>query len=119
MARERLYGWNGELPAKSVSGQKQIVLQGMKNDPKAMRTGKQWATIIGPELKTRQDAYRVVLYYILILKNEGCVGTREFDIDATTKTETGKHAIVVKSAAHVEERTAEHVEAQLDTIGAA
>ena len=107
MAKERLYGWNGELPAKEVSGQKAIVLRGLRNEPGVLRTGKVWTETIGPELKTKQDAYRVVLYYILILKNEGCVRTNEYDITATTKTEAGKHGITVKTQATVEERETE------------
>lgn len=115
MAKERLYGWNGEMPAKEPSGQKLIVLRGLRNEPNALMTGHAWAEKIGPELRTRQDAYRVVLYYILILKNEGCVRTNEYDINATTKVESGKHAIVVKTAATVEER---HVTEEPVTVNA-
>lgn len=104
MAKERLYGWNGELPAKEIGGQGGIVLRGMRNEPEVMRTGHQWAEIIGPELKTRQDPYRVVLYYILILKGKGCVRTNEYDINAVTKKEDVKHGVTVKTEARVEER---------------
>lgn len=104
MAKERLYGWNGEMPAKEVGGQSAIVLRGMRNDPTALRTGHEWAEIIGPDLKTRQDPYRVVLYYILILKNKGCVRTNEYDINAVTRNEDVKHGITVKTNAMVAER---------------
>jgi hypothetical protein len=104
MARERLYGWNGEMPAKEVGGQCAIVLRGMKNDSESLRTGHDWAERIGGELKTKQDPYRVVLYYILILKNKGCVRTNEYDINSTTKNGEIKHAITVKTQATVDER---------------
>lgn len=105
MSRERLYGWNGELPAKSPSGQKQIVLKGLRDHKDELHTGHEWADIIGPSLATSQDAYRVVLYYIIILKGDGCIRTDEFDINATTRTETGKHGVTVKVSGRVEERT--------------
>lgn len=104
MAKERMYGWNGEMPAKEQSGQAAIVLRGLRNEPDVLRTGHQWAEIIGPELKTRQDPYRVVLYYILILKGKGCVRTNEFDIDAVTKKEDVKHGVTVRTRATVDER---------------
>ncbi len=104
MARERKYGWNGELPEKQVSGQCLIVLNGIRAEPDVLRTGKQWTEVIGGNLATRQDPYRVVLYYLLILKSKGCVRTAEFDIDAVTKNEDVKHGITVKTASAVEER---------------
>ena len=104
MAKERKYGWNGELPEKPVSGQALIVLNGLREDPESLRTGHEWAEKIGGNLATRQDPYRVVLYYILILKNKGCIRTNEYDINAVTKIETGKHAITVKTQATVDER---------------
>lgn len=102
MAKARLYGWNGERPAKAVSGQKQIVLFGLSKDKDAMRTGKEWAEIIGPDIATRQDPYRVVLYYILGLKNEGCIRTAERDIEAITVNADVKHGVVVKTDSAVE-----------------
>jgi len=103
MAKERKYGFNGELPAKTPSGQALIVLNGLREEPTAMRTGKEWTETIGPRLATRQDPYRVVLYYILILKNKGVVRTEEFDIDAVTKdaATSTRHAVTVRSAASV------------------
>lgn len=113
MAKERLYGWNGELPAKPVSGQALIVLNGLRNDPDSLRGGHDWADIIGPNLATRQDPYRVVLYYILILKSKGCVRTNEFDINAVTKNGDVKHGITVKTNAMVEERFSEPTENEI------
>lgn len=104
MAIERQYGWNGELPAKTPSGQCLIVLNALRAEPDVLRGGHAWAEIIGPELRTRQDPYRVVLYYILILKSKGCVRTNEREIDATTKNGETKHAITVKTQATVDER---------------
>lgn len=104
MAKERLYGWNGELPEKPVSGQALIVLNGLRSEPDSLKTGKVWAESIGPQLATRQDPYRVVLYYILILKNKGCVRTNEYDINAVTKDADGRHAVTVRTAAVVDER---------------
>lgn len=103
MARSRKYGWNGEMPGRELSGQALIVFNGMKTLPDTMATGKEWTEVIGPELKTRQDPYRVVLYYILILKNLGVVKTEESDINAVTKdAESGtKHPVTVKSTAAV------------------
>ena len=104
MAKSRLYGWNGERPAKAVTGQKQIVLFGLSSDPDAMHTGRGWADIIGPNLATRQDPYRVVLYYILGLKAEGCVRTAEREIDAVTTKNAARHAVTVKTDSTVQER---------------
>jgi hypothetical protein len=126
MARERKYGWNGELPAKAAGGQKAIVLTGLQAHAGELHTGHEWAEIIGPELKTKQDPYRVVLYYILILKADGCIATEEFDINAVTRTEEGRRNVIVKSATTkdvgeplVEPDTPEAVESELDTLGAA
>jgi len=104
MARERKYGWNGELPAKEVSGQALIVLNGLRAAPDALRTGKEWTETIGGELKTKQDPYRVVLYYILILKSKGCIRTAEHDIEAVTKNGDIKHEVTVRTTATVEDR---------------
>jgi hypothetical protein len=92
-----LYGWNGERPAKPVSGQKALVLRGLAQHRGEVKSGHEWATIIGPGLATRQDPYRVVLYYILLLKKDGCVRTVEQDIEAVTVNEDVKHAIVVRT----------------------
>ncbi len=104
MSKERMYGWNGEMPAKEVGGQCKIVLDGLRAEPEVLRGGHAWAEIIGKNLRTKQDPYRVVLYYILILKSKGVIRTNEFDIVGTTKTEeTGKHQIVVKTRSGVDE----------------
>ena len=116
MARARKYGWNGELPAKPLVGQAQIVMFGMSD--KSMKTAKEWTEIIGPNLATRQDPYRVVLYYILGFKKSGCVATEDFDIDAITKNGGVKHAVTVSTASNVEEREVLHepVDAQLSEM---
>lgn len=111
MARQRLYGWNGETPAKNLVGQAQVVMFGLSQpdgDTKLpMRTAKEWAELIGPQLKTRQDPYRVVLYYILGLKKLGVIATREFDIDAVTKSAEGaKHAVTVVTDSMVQDHGA-------------
>jgi hypothetical protein len=104
MSKERLYGWNGENPVKELGGQALIVFRGLKSEPTALKTGHEWTETIGPELKTRQDPYRVVLYYILILKSKGLIRTNEFDINAVTKNAEVKHGITVKTQATVDER---------------
>lgn len=104
MAKERKYGWNGELLAKDASGQCKIVYDALRAEPDAVRTGHEWDAVIGASLKTKQDTYRVVLYYILILKGKGVVRTAEYDIEATTKNEDGKHGITVKTNSEVGER---------------
>lgn len=98
MAKERLYGWNGEYPDKVLGGQAKIVFDVLKGSPDEMWTGKEWTEIVGGELRTTQDPYRVVLYYILILKGKGCIRTVERDINAVTRepeTRT-RHAVTVK-----------------------
>lgn len=97
MAKARLYGWNGERPAKPVSGQKQIVLFGMSTRKDELHTGHDWAELIGGDLKTKQDPYRVVLYYILRLKTDGCIRTAEREIVAVTRNDEGRHAVNVKT----------------------
>lgn len=104
MSKERLYGWNGELPVKEMGGQAAIVFRGLRADPESMRTGHEWAERIGADLATRQDPYRVVLYYILIFKGKGLIRTNEFDINATTRKDEVKHGITVKTEASIEER---------------
>ena len=104
MAKERKYGWNGEMPEKAVSGQAKIVLDGLREFKDDLLTGHEWTEKIGSRLATKQDRYRVVLYYIIILKNKGCIRTNEFDINAVTKVEDGKHAITVRTNAMVDER---------------
>lgn len=104
MAKERKYGWNGEFPAKEQSGQARIVFNVIKGAKDEMHTGHEWTEIVGNELSTRQDPYRVVLYYILILKGMGCIRTNEYDINAVTRKDDIKHGITVRTAATVEER---------------
>lgn len=104
MARERKYGWNGELPAKELSGQALIVLNALRAEPEQLRTGHEWTAIIASDLKTKQDPYRVVLYYLMVLKSKGCIRTNEFDIDAVTVNESTKHGITVKTESGVIER---------------
>lgn len=104
MAKERMYGWNGEMPEKPVSGQCQIVLTGLRANAGELKTGHAWAELLGGELRTKQDPYRVVLYYIIILKSKGCIRTNEFEIAAVTKNEDTKHGITVRTQATVEER---------------
>lgn len=104
MARERKYGWNGELPAKEVGGQCKIVLDGLRAFEGEMRTGHEWTELVGGDLRTKQDPYRVVLYYILILKSKGCIATEEFDINATTKKDGEKHGITTSTAPRLVKR---------------
>ena len=111
MARSRQYAWNGEVPAKSLVGQAQVVMFGLSSAKDAdgnplFLTAKAWTGVIGPQLKTRQDPYRVVLYYIIGLKKLGVIATREFDIDAITKTPDTdtKHAVTVHTESAVQER---------------
>ena len=99
MAKSRLYGWNGEYPEKSLSGQALIVFNGMRAEPEAMKTGHEWTATIGPNLATRQDPYRVVLYYILILKNRAVIRTNEHEINGVTSNGEVKHEVTVKTAA--------------------
>ena len=104
MAKSRLYGWNGEFPEKPLSGQALIVFNGMRANASAMKTGHEWTELIGNQLATRQDPYRVVLYYILILKGRGVIKTNEFDIAAVTSDGEKKHGITVRTSATIEER---------------
>ena len=69
-----------------------------------MKTGHEWTATIGPNLATRQDPYRVVLYYILILKNRAVIRTNEHEINGVTSNGEVKHEVTVKTAATVEER---------------
>lgn len=103
MAKARLYGWNGELPDKELGGQGKIVFDVLRHAPDEMWTAKEWTDIVGSELRTTQDPYRVVLYYILILKNKGCVRTVEREIDATTreKETRTRHRVTVGQTPHV------------------
>lgn len=71
----RTYGRNSEFPEKPLSGQAKLVFDTMASgeflDPHA------WAKLVEPGLKTRQTAYRVTLYYILIFKKRGLVDVME------------------------------------------
>lgn len=122
MAKERLYGWNGEYPDKPLSGQALIVFNVLKGAKDEMWTGHDWTDIVGTELRTTQDPYRVVLYYILILKNKGCIRTVERDINATTKvvtdTETRRHGVTVRQIPVTDERhVVEETPAEPDPLG--
>lgn len=104
MSKERLYGWSGEMPVKELGGQAAIVFRGLQARPEELMTGHDWADIIGPSLRTRQDAYRVVLYYIIIFKGKGLIRTNEYDINATTRKDAVKHGITVRTNATIDER---------------
>ena len=103
MARERKYGWNGEMPAKSLSGQAKVVFDLLREHEGEKKTGKEWAELANGKFATRQDPYRVVLYYIIIFKGQGLIVTDEFDINAVTKKEDVKHRITVKTRGSVDE----------------
>jgi hypothetical protein len=103
MARARMYGWNGETPAKPVSGQKQIVLFTLSLRPDEMHTGHEWTEIVMANggVATKQDPYRVVLYYLLELKKEGCVKTAEKPIEAVTVSDGSAHKATVTTVSEV------------------
>jgi hypothetical protein len=67
------------------------------------KTGKEWAKLAEGKFATRQDPYRVVLYYIIIFKGQGLIVTDEFDIDAVTKKDGMKHAVTVVTRGAVNE----------------
>ena len=105
MSKERMYGWNGEYPSKELGGQCKVVFDHLRSEPDVLRTGHQWSEAFGHQLRTKQDPYRVILYYIIILKADGVIRTNEFDINAVTKTaECLKHGITVKTQATIDER---------------
>ena len=81
----RTYQWNGKAPAKPVSGQKQIILHALSARKDEAHTGRDWAALIGPDLKTRQDPYRVVLYYLLILNKDGVLTVQDGAPNAIVK----------------------------------
>lgn len=94
---ERLYGLTGKIPAKQLAGQAALVFAAMGGDTglaPEFKTAKEWTTLVEKigsedptrELKTRQDPYRVVLYYILIFKKRELVVSRDQIIETPTDT---------------------------------
>ncbi len=92
MATERLYGLTGKIPAKPMTGQAAIifgVMGGNTGTAPEFKTGKAWTELVvaagkadpAKDLKTRQDPYRVVLYYLLVFKKRELVIAHEQNVD--------------------------------------
>jgi hypothetical protein len=61
-------------PLKPLSGQAKVVWESLTDTP---TLAKDVDAVAGPRLRTRQDTYRVTLYYILVLKSRGLVQATE------------------------------------------
>jgi hypothetical protein len=77
----RTYGLTGKQAEKPLSGQAKAIFDGMtetsKDGKPEFLDGKAWTELLKDRFKTRQDAYRVVLYYLLIFKKRGLVAVQE------------------------------------------
>ena len=93
----RTYALTNKAPEKPLSGQALAIYDGMKKASEdageyVALDGKAWTEKLKDSFKTRQDAYRVVLYYLLIFKKRGLVEVREVEPPvAETEPET-EHA---------------------------
>jgi hypothetical protein len=87
---ERNYVLTGKTPAKALSGQAAAIFAVMTaatvDGKPAAKTAKQWTELSKGKFATRQDEYRVVLYYLLIFKKRGLVASQD-----VVNQETGGH----------------------------
>lgn len=96
----RVYGLTEKAPEKPLSGQAKAIYDGMKALG-GFHSGKEWTEVLKSEFKTRQDPYRVVLYYLLILKDRGLVAAQEVTSDTPAPAE---HANTADALAEVLEK---------------
>lgn len=115
MSREKLYGLTGIAPKKPLSGQALLVFNTMntrdpETDELVFDTPKSWTSKV-KGLVTRQDEYRVVLYYILIFKNRGLVAARDQEaVEAVESGEADSVESVLETAADLATEDASELE---------
>lgn len=90
---ERMYGLTGKTPAKPLAGQAKEVFDAMggaTGEAPEFKTAKSWTDLVVARgnLVTRQDAYRVVLYYILIFKKRELVKVQDAPVFAVPAAST-------------------------------
>jgi len=94
---QRLYGLSGKTPEKALAGQAALIFAAMGGTigtAPEFKTAKDWTVVVenigaqdkAKELITRQDPYRVVMYYILVFKKRGLVIVREQNVDEPART---------------------------------
>lgn len=122
---ERLYGLTGKTPAKPFVGQAALVFAAMGGSTGVapeFKTAKAWTEDVvkagtdNPvlELKTRQDPYRVVLYYILIFKKRELVVSRDPVIETPVETTITESAYTKEQLENPE--TEEQLQAALEAL---
>lgn len=90
MAKARLYSLNMEVVKNAtgktksyvanLKGQAKIVFDEMRENQKP-RLAVEIEKACGHKIQTRQDVFRVVLYYILVFKSKGIISTFEPDVE--------------------------------------
>ena len=96
MAYARMYALNvdavksakGNLKnyLSQMKGQARIVFDDLREHP-APRLAKEIEKSCGHKIVTRQDVFRVVLYYILVFKSKGIISTFEPNVENENETE--------------------------------
>lgn len=100
---KRTYGLTGQAPEKPLSGQAKVIFDGMtamsKDGVHEFLDAKAWTELLKGTFKTRQDEYRVVLYYLLTFKKRGLVASREVEAPAPAPAVQETPAEVVEQSA--------------------
>lgn len=81
----RKYALTGKAPKATPKGQAKVVFDNMTGQPELATTITD-RVVKGGELKTRQDPYRVTLYYILVFKKAGVVRAVEQETEVVEAT---------------------------------
>jgi len=73
----RLYSRTSKTPKNPLRGQAERVYRDLSATPELATVVSERIAKSADPLKTRQDPYRVTLYYILVFKNQGLVQAHE------------------------------------------
>lgn len=73
----RLYAKTAKTPKSPLRGQAERVWNELTKTPELATVISERITSSATPLVTRQDPYRVTLYYILVFKNQGLVAAHE------------------------------------------
>ncbi len=74
---ERKYQVTGKAPKKAFTGQAEVIFKEMTENKDLSLTGTEWTARLNGKFATRQDPYRVVLYYLIIFRKNGLVNAVE------------------------------------------
>lgn len=75
--KARLYAKTGIAPKNTFKGQAARVWEELRDEPELATAVNERIEKSDNPFKTRQDSYRVTLYYILVFKKQGLVAAHE------------------------------------------